>query len=126
MSGAGTREAEADLLRVIGHETRLTILAAMRDAEQAVGAIEAATGIGQPGLSQQLSVLRKAGLVETRREGKQVFYRLVPARLVEAQAAINALIPGRGAGALGSGLASTRKDPIRKRGGAAVFARIDN
>ena len=118
MSDAASREAEADLLRVIGHEARLTILAALRDAEQAVGAIETATGIGQPGLSQQLSVLRKAGLVTTRREGKQVFYRLVPARLAAAQAAIAALVPG-GVAAGGAGV-----DPARRRGGAAVFARI--
>ena len=43
-----------------------------------MGALDQATGIGQPSLSQQLGVLRKAELVVTRREAKQVFYSLNP------------------------------------------------
>ena len=60
-------DANAELLRVLGHGVRLTLLTAIIDRERAVGDLEAATGVAQPMLSQQLGVLRKAGLVETRR-----------------------------------------------------------
>jgi DNA-binding transcriptional ArsR family regulator len=41
-----------------------------------VGELETLLGIGQPTLSQQLTVLREEGLVSTRREGKHIHYRL--------------------------------------------------
>lgn len=66
-----------DALKAIGHPLRLKILNCLREVERNVGDIEAVTGIGQPALSQQLAVLRKAGLVETRKDAKLVYYRLV-------------------------------------------------
>lgn len=71
-----------ELLRVLAHPVRLKLIFAVRDQELAVGQIESATGIGQPLLSQQLGVLRKADIVDTRREAKQIFYRLRPEALV--------------------------------------------
>lgn len=70
-----------ELLRVLAHPVRLKLIFAVRDQELAVGQIESATGIGQPLLSQQLGVLRNARIVETRREAKQIFYRLRPEAL---------------------------------------------
>jgi DNA-binding transcriptional ArsR family regulator len=74
-------ETQAELFRVLAHETRLRLLGLLSTAEHAVGELETASGIGQPGLSQQLAILRKAGLVTTRRAAKQVYYRLNPAAL---------------------------------------------
>ena len=48
----------------------------MTQGEFSVGALESLSGIRQPTLSHQLTVLREEGLVATRREGKQVFYRI--------------------------------------------------
>jgi len=89
-----TRE-EADKavekLRSYGQPQRLMILSHLQTGEMTVGEIDAATGIGQPALSQQLGELRRAGLVATRRAAKQVFYRLADAgvalcvRSIEAQ-----------------------------------------
>ena len=76
---AADNEQIAELFRVLAHETRLRLLLLLAAGEQSVGAIDAATGIGQPGLSQQLAVLRKARLVETRRAAKQIYYRVDPA-----------------------------------------------
>ncbi|WP_066557792.1 ArsR/SmtB family transcription factor [Croceicoccus bisphenolivorans] len=116
------REPDAELLRAIAHGTRLQILSVLQGAERAVGEIEALTGIAQPGLSQQLGVLRKAELVGTRREGKQVFYSLVAERLTEARALIDELLP---ASSVSQTPAPTEpNDPVQRRGGAAVFARI--
>ncbi len=69
-------EALVDQLKAIAHPVRLQILEVLRDGERNVGEIEIAAGIGQPALSQQLGVLRKAGLVETRKQAKLVYYRL--------------------------------------------------
>jgi DNA-binding transcriptional ArsR family regulator len=84
--------AEAELFRVLGHETRLRLLTLLAAREQAVSEIDAASGIGQPGLSQQLAILRKAGLVTTRRAAKQVYYRVDPRALEQASLFLAALL----------------------------------
>lgn len=109
-------EAEAETLRALAHSVRLTLLFALRGTERHVGEIEAVTGIGQPGLSQQLAVLRKAALVETRRANKQVFYRLNGARFSQ----VAALLTGLGV----AGEAGATAAPHNAESGAAVFARI--
>lgn len=83
--------AEAELFRVLGHETRLRLLTLLAASEQAVSEIDAASGIGQPGLSQQLAILRKAGLVTTRRAAKQVYYRVDPRALEQVSLFLAAL-----------------------------------
>lgn len=75
-------------LKALAHPVRLQILDMLRaDDEVCVCHMEAAFGKRQAYISQQLMVLREAGLVESRRDGLKVFYRLVddPARdLLEA------------------------------------------
>lgn len=63
-------------LRVYAQPQRLMILSCLSRGERTVGGIDAATGIGQPALSQQLAELRRAGMVRTRRAAKQVHYDL--------------------------------------------------
>lgn len=64
-----------DLLKVLANEDRFLILCQLTQGERNVGQLEAALGIHQPTLSQQLGVLREEKLVETRREGKFVYYK---------------------------------------------------
>ncbi|ADM41096.1 helix-turn-helix transcriptional regulator [Edwardsiella piscicida] len=64
------------ILRALANPDRLLLLCRLSQGEAAVGELEAATGIGQPTLSQQLGVLRRLALVTTRREGKQIVYRI--------------------------------------------------
>lgn len=64
------------LLRVLANQDRLMLLCQMTQGEFSVSELESALGIGQPTLSQQLTVLRKEALVTTRREGKQIFYNI--------------------------------------------------
>ncbi|ONN70207.1 sulfite-sensing transcriptional repressor BigR [Pseudomonas oryzihabitans] len=66
----------AALLKTLAHPVRLLLACALAEGEYAVGELEARLDIHQPTLSQQLGVLREAGLVTTRREAKQIFYRL--------------------------------------------------
>ena len=69
-------EDVAEKLRKFGQPLRLMILSLLLEGEKSVSEIEMATGNGQPGLSQQLAELRRAELVTTRRQAKQVFYSI--------------------------------------------------
>lgn len=72
----------AALLKALANPDRLLLLCQLVGGERSVGDLGAAAGIEQPSLSQQLSVLRGERLVATRREGKQVIYRIAsPAAL---------------------------------------------
>ena len=64
------------LMRVLSNPDRLMLLCELAGGERNVGEMEAALGIAQPTLSQQLTVLRGEELVTTRREGKNIYYRL--------------------------------------------------
>ena len=64
------------LLKVLANTNRLLLLCQMTQGELSVGALQEITGIRQPTLSQQLTVLREEKLVSTRREGKQIFYSI--------------------------------------------------
>ena len=69
-------EEASKLLKAISNRDRLVLLCQMTRAECSVSELEAITGIQQPTLSQQLTVLRSEALVNTRREGKQIFYSI--------------------------------------------------
>ena len=73
------REA-SQLLRVMSNENRLLLLCTLSQGERSVGELEEMLGIRQPTLSQQLGVLRSEELVQTRRDGKQIFYRIADER----------------------------------------------
>jgi ArsR family transcriptional regulator len=72
-----TYDAEAKLFKVLMHPTRLAILDILRDGEECVCHMEAHLGFRQAYISQQLMVLREAGLVEDRRDGWNIFYRVI-------------------------------------------------
>lgn len=67
--------AEA-LLKQLAHAGRLTILCALVEGERPVAALIAASRMSQSAVSQHLARLRLAGLVETRRDGQSILYRL--------------------------------------------------
>lgn len=75
----GLKASAADacaLLKALANPDRLLLLCQMSTGEYCVSELEELTGIRQPTLSQQLTVLREQELVHTRREGKQIFYRI--------------------------------------------------
>ena len=74
--------AACDVLRILSNEDRLLLLCQLSQGEKAVGELEAALGIHQPTLSQQLGVLRSDGLVNTRREGKRIFYLIADSKVL--------------------------------------------
>ena len=64
------------LFKALMHPARLEILDVLRDGEQCVCHIEAMLGLRQAYISQQLSVLRDVGLVQDRRDGWNIYYRV--------------------------------------------------
>jgi DNA-binding transcriptional ArsR family regulator len=76
--------ARAELCRVLTDPKRLLILDALRDGERSVGELADELGCALPNVSQHLSLLRNAGLVERRREGTTVHYRLAAPRILDA------------------------------------------
>ncbi|AWM61362.1 ArsR family transcriptional regulator [Stutzerimonas stutzeri] len=64
------------LLKALANPDRLLLLCQLSQGERNVTELEELLGIQQPTLSQQLAVLRREGLVATRREGKQIYYRI--------------------------------------------------
>lgn len=66
----------AELLKALANEHRLLVLCQLVTGEKSVGELEQLLGLRQPHLSQHLMRLREDGLVETRRESRQIFYRL--------------------------------------------------
>ena len=67
----------AELFRVLMHPTRIAMLDLLRGGEQCVCHLEATLGRRQAYVSQQLTVLREAGLVADRREGLNIFYQVI-------------------------------------------------
>lgn len=83
LSAHPVHEAKATLFRVLGHPARVRILELLRDEEQSVGALQAALGLDSGSTSQHLAALRRIGLVESRREGTSVYYRVDDARVFQ-------------------------------------------
>ncbi len=69
-------DAASRLMKALSNPDRLLLLCQLAQGEKRVGELEEIVGIAQPTLSQQLGVLRDEGLVSTRREGKNIHYRI--------------------------------------------------
>jgi DNA-binding transcriptional ArsR family regulator len=66
----------SSLMKSMANADRLMLLCQLSQGERSVGELEEILDIRQPSLSQQLTVLREAGLVKTRREGKNIYYSI--------------------------------------------------
>lgn len=80
---AGQYDSQAQIFKVLTHPARLAILDILRDGEHCVCHMEAYLGYRQSYISQQLSVLREAGLIQDRRDGWNIFYRVANERIFE-------------------------------------------
>lgn len=73
---AENAEKAAAFLKTLAHEGRLMILCHLGGGEKSVGELEGLLDMRQAAVSQMLARLREEGLVDTRREGKTVYYSL--------------------------------------------------
>ena len=81
-------EDAASYMKTLGHQGRLMILAHLKTGEKSVGELEKLLNIRQAAVSQQLARLREEGIVDTRRDGKTVFYSLTDAKTTKMVAII--------------------------------------
>lgn len=73
-------DSACQLLKTLSNIDRLMLVCQLTQGEKCVSELEEALGIGQPTLSQQLGVLRENQIVLTRREGKNIYYRMANPR----------------------------------------------
>jgi len=64
------------LLKAMSNSSRLLILCQLAEGEKSVGELERLVGLSQSGLSQHLALLRRKGIVATRREAQSIYYSL--------------------------------------------------
>jgi DNA-binding transcriptional ArsR family regulator len=74
---------KADLFKAMGHPTRIRILELLRPGEMTVSELQASLDIESSSVSQQLAVLRSKHIVDARREGTSVFYRVHDRKIVD-------------------------------------------
>lgn len=79
------------MLRVLANEDRILLLCELTRGEACVSELEERLGIRQPTLSQQLGILRAEKIVATRREGRNIFYRISDQRVVAVLATLYGL-----------------------------------
>ncbi len=75
-------------LKLLANVERMLLLCQLTQGEMCVGDLEEQLDIHQPTLSQQLGVLRNEGVVNTRRDGKNIFYSLADPALIEILAVL--------------------------------------
>ena len=87
-------QLKAEFFKTLGHPARIRVLELLSEREHAVAEMLPEVGIEPANLSQQLAVLRRAGLVATRKEGSNVYYSLTTPRVVELLTAARAILTG--------------------------------
>lgn len=74
---------KAEFFRTLGHPARVRVLELLRDGEMSVGDLQAELGIDSSGTSQHLAALRRQGILEARKEGTSVYYRVRDPRVFQ-------------------------------------------
>jgi DNA-binding transcriptional ArsR family regulator len=112
--------ARAEFLRVLGHPVRVRILELLRDGERSVGELQVELNLDSSGTSQHLGVLRRQGVLEARKEGTSVFYRVRDPRTFQLLESARQIVSSslEAAQALLSELANPPAPAARERGGA--------
>lgn len=86
---------QADVLRTLANPRRLEILHRLAEGPCEVGRLAEEIGASQPNVSQHLSVLRNAGIVEAERDGREVRYRLADPDVITACAVMRGVLQRR-------------------------------
>lgn len=85
-------QLKAEFFKTLGHPARIRVLELLSEREMAVGEILQIVGIEASNLSQQLAVLRRAGLVTTRKVGSAVYYSLTSHHVAELLAVARVIL----------------------------------
>lgn len=87
-------QMKADFFKTLGHPARIRVLELLSEREHAVSEMLPEVGIEPANLSQQLSILRRAGLVTARREGLSVSYALTSPRIADLLTVARGILTG--------------------------------
>ncbi|MBS1879976.1 MAG: helix-turn-helix transcriptional regulator [Actinobacteria bacterium] len=86
-TSAGTatpiHQVKAEFFRTLGHPARVRVLELLRDGEMTVGQLQAELGLDSSGASQHLAAMRRAGILEARKEGTSVHYSVRDPRVFQ-------------------------------------------
>jgi DNA-binding transcriptional ArsR family regulator len=85
-------QLKAEFFKTLGHPARIRVLELLGQREHSVSEMLPEVGVEAANLSQQLAVLRRAGLVATRREGSSVYYSLTSPRVAELLAVARVIL----------------------------------
>jgi DNA-binding transcriptional ArsR family regulator len=85
---------KAEFFKTLGHPARIRILELLVEGERSVGELAPDVGLESSHLSQQLGVLRRAGVVTTRKQGSTVIYRLASDDIAELMAVARKVLTG--------------------------------
>jgi ArsR family transcriptional regulator len=85
-------QAKAEFFKTLGHPARIRVLELLAKREYAVSELLPEVGVEPANLSQQLAVLRRAGLVVARKEGSTVYYSLTSPRVADLLAVARSIL----------------------------------
>jgi len=74
----------AEMCKVFSNSTRLEILNLLRDKELSVTELIEKTKLSQANISQHLGIMKNKGIVESRRKGKNTYYKLTNHKIIKA------------------------------------------
>lgn len=77
MHTMSTYTSRAEVMKALAHPSRLMMLDALADGEKCVCELQAVVGSSMPTVSNHLAQMRNAGIIAGRRDGNQVYYRLL-------------------------------------------------
>ena len=85
-------QVKADFFKTLAHPARIRVLELLRDGERSVGQLIPEVGLESSHLSQQLAVLRRANVLQARKEGTTVLYSVTDERMFELLEVAKAII----------------------------------
>jgi DNA-binding transcriptional ArsR family regulator len=85
-------QLKAEFFKTLSHPMRIRVLELLSEGEHSVGALLSEVDAEASNLSQQLAVLRRSGLVTTRKEGSSVYYSLVSPQIAELMAVARSIL----------------------------------
>ncbi|SRR5260221_7654228 len=110
-------QVKAQFFKTLGHPARIRVLEVLRDGECSVGELIPAVGIEPSHLSQQLGILRRANILQVRKQGATVRYSVTDPRIFDLLEVARAILTSSLAGS-GQLLAELRAQEAAERSGA--------
>jgi DNA-binding transcriptional ArsR family regulator len=87
-------QLKAEFFKTLGHPARIRILELLVEGDRSVGELQPEVGLELSHLSQQLAVLRRAGVVATRKQGNSVIYSMASPDMAELLAVARKVLTG--------------------------------